>query len=66
VSSAASQIHNTAITVLPACPSPDLFWAIRGQANRPARMVLSQKVNWFVLYQSADKMASIFLGLGKI
>jgi len=26
-------------------------------------MVFPQKVNWFILYQSADKMASIFLGL---
>jgi hypothetical protein len=29
-------------------------------------MVFSQKVNWFILYQSADKMASIFLGLREI
>jgi hypothetical protein len=26
-------------------------------------MVFPQKVNWFILYQSADKMASILLGL---
>ncbi len=26
-------------------------------------MVFPQKVNWDILYQSADKMASIFLGL---
>jgi len=27
-------------------------------------MVFPQKVNWFILYQSADKMASIFLRIG--
>ena len=45
-------------------PSPDLFWEVRGQANSSARMVFSQKVNWFILYQSADKMASISLRIG--
>jgi len=29
-------------------------------------MVLPQKVNWDILYQSADKMASILLGLGEM